>query len=394
MYSHLMSHVSGQQVQVARTSMVLDTVPAMFPGLTRVDDDIIASFSTVPDGWPGGRVGLIRSSDDGASWSEPTWVVEPDGTFDAALSAVSTATTTSGRVLLPYNTVSWPDGGGTDARQIAAHVAISDDAGRTWSAEPASLPAFHGPCVYGKIITTDSGTPGEPRLLWPVWGQEHPDERWRSTVFVSDDDGRSFAKLATVAYDPDARLTGGYAVPAVTGLDKNGNPLQDPGSDPDFRPHASIDGFNETTMIELEDRTLLAVARQQGARGDQNLQFFESRSADGGATWTEPTGIGISGMSPSLHLTDGGVPLLSYRRHAPERGAVAPGVEVRSGDQRGERWSTPTPLVDPHGHQPSAEYQCGYPAFVDVADGDVLAVFYSFRPRHGRYLAANWLSLH
>jgi hypothetical protein len=51
-------------------------------------------------------------------------------------------------------------------------------------------------------------------------------------------------------------------------------------------------------------------------------------------------------------------------------------------------------LEDPLGHRYRHEFEAGYPAFLNMDDGGVLAVFYSFDPAlpAERYLAANLLA--
>jgi len=88
---------------------------------------------------------------------------------------------------------------------------------------------------------------------------------------------------------------------------------------------------------------------------------------------------------------DDGTLLLATRRFAPDGGVGTPGVEVRRSDSGGRSWSAPLPLVDPHGYHYTSEYQCGYPAMVNLPGGDVLVVFYSYSPARRRFVAWNRL---
>lgn len=361
---------------------VVDDVPAMFPAVTAVGTDLLVSFSTVPDGWPGGRIGLVRSTDGGRTWSRPEFLAGPDETSEAALGAVSMTTTATGRVLLPYNRVSWV-GDGVDGRRISAHLISSDDGGRTWSAERRVAADFHGPAIYGRLLPTADG-----RILLPVWGQRREGDRWQAALYVSADDGATFTWLATVAHDPTARLTGAYAAPTVSGETADGRPDLSATTDPDFRPHAAIDGFNEFTVVEDGDR-LVAVLRQQGVGGDDSLQLFTAESVDGGRTWSPYAKLGFAGMSPCLHRRPSGRFVLAYRRATAD--GSAPGVELRLSDGVGRPWSDPIELEYPDGQRPTAEYQCGYPALTELPDGTLLVVFYGYRRDHGRYLVSNRL---
>lgn len=372
-------------IAVVETGVVVDEIPAMFPGVVSLGDELIASFSTVPDGWPGGSVGIARLTNGGRSWSSPQLLVDPDEHADAYLNAVGMTTLTDGTVLLPFNGVRWAPEGGVAGRRMSLHLLASQDGGASWERRDVQID-FAGPCVYGGIVQV-----GET-LLWPVWGQRHPDERWRSVVLTSDDGGRRWELGATIAYDPDARMTGNYPRPAKGGLDAGGRPRTDLTEDPDFRPHSPIDGFNETTIVALPDGSLLAVLRQQGVGGDDTTQLYRSRSHDGGQSWSTPTQVGISGMSPLLHVA-GDALLLGTRRRCSGGDGGVPAVEVRLSRTWGETWSAAVPLRDPFGTNYTAEYQCGYPAMVTIGAGLVLVVFYGFTPSGRRYVASNVIKI-
>jgi hypothetical protein len=368
--------------EIVDTAVVVDSVPAMFPGVVRLGEQLLASFSTVPDGWPGGEVGITRSSDGGRSWSAPTMVARPTGDIDACLNAVGMTALADGTVLLPYNAVRWTPGGGVAGRRISLHLLASRDAGRTW--EPRAVDVdFYAPCVYGAMVEID-GT-----VLWPIWGQRRPDERWRSALLRSSDGGGHWTLGATIGYDPNARIASSYAQPQASGLDDQGRPQPDLTRDPQFRPHSPIDGFNETTIGVDHDGSLLAVLRQQGVGGDDTTLLYRSRSSDSGDSWSRPEPMGFTGMSPLLHRLGQRLLLATRRRHREGEGGT-PGVEVRMSSSGGQ-WSAPVPLVDPHGTRYTAEYQCGYPAMTQLDAERVLVLFYGFTPAGRRYVAANVL---
>lgn len=377
---------------VVGSGVVVDSVAAMFPGLTWVGDQLLATYSTVPDGWPGGTVGMVHSADGGQTWTGPRTVVEPPAGYDAVLNAVGVTTLRDGNVLLPYNGVRWTPGRGVGGRVISLHLLRSTDGGQTWTGgDPIDI-GFYGPCVYGRLVELADG-----RVLWPVWGQQAADERWRSVLLESADAGFTWKVGVTIGYDPQARMAGPYTIPEVGGLGLDGNPDLSRTADPAFRPHSPIDGFTETTVEMIDSGRLLAVLRQQGVDGDETMQMFRSESIDDAATWSAPQRIGFAGMSPLLHRTVDGSLLLASRRFVPgggsstPGGSTTPGVEFRVSHDGGDTWSEPAPLRDPHGRQPTAEYQCGYPAMVNLPDGGVLTVFYSYAPDTGRFVAWNTL---
>jgi hypothetical protein len=373
------------EIRVHSCGVVIDSTPAMFPGVAGVGDDIVVSFSTVPDGWPGGEVGIVRSADGGASWSGPVIVARPQGGAQAVLNAVGLTALSDGSLLLPYNSVRWTPGGGVGGRIISLHLLTSRDGGFTWTGGDPIDVDFHGPCVYGGMLSQGG------RLLWPVWGQRRAGERWRSSLLESSDQGATWRLGATIGYDRQARMAGSYPMPAVSGLGPGGDPELQLTADPAFRPHSPIDGYSETSVAVCPDGSLLAVLRQQGVHGDNTLQLFRSRSGDGGRTWSPPEPMGFSGMSPLLHRISGGL-LLAYRRRIDPERAQPAAVEVRTADGAGTEWSRPIELIDPHGTVCMQEYQCGYPAMIDVGVGRVLALFYSFA-RERRFIAWNLLEL-
>lgn len=366
--------------------IVYDKGSAMFPGLVRAPDgDLVLTFSTMPDGLPGGQVQVIRSSDNGRTWSQPQVVACASKPSAAALNAVGLTTLRDGTILLPYNEVELH--GGYDDRDVSLFLLRSTDGGYTWSRPAQVARDIYEPCTYGQILECPDGT-----LLWPVWGRYRRGERWRSGLLRSRDRGVTWGEYRTIAYDPKARMDGDYRFSPVSGFDANGRFDPEAVAHPDFRPHSSVDGFNETSLMLLPDGTILAVLRQQGVRGSDRLELYQAVSTDGGDTWSHYEPIGICGMSPCLHWSPRGRLILAYRRSAPERHAnVRPGVALSWSEDGGHTWEGELVLTDPKGYCYTAEYQAGYPALINLDDSNILIVFYSYSPElpHGRYLAAN-----
>ncbi len=352
--------------------------PAMFPAATGIPGGVVLTYSTVPDGWPGGEVHAVRSTDGGSTWSSPVPVVVPTGEETAILAATGLARLRDGTLLLPVNGITWPAGSGTENRQARLRLTRSADDGATWEDSRVVDVDFFWPAVYGDILEFDDG-----ELLWPVWGRRVASERWRSVVLSSRDAGRSWSVKGTIAFDPDARLTGDYV--------ETGNGAQTGEEDTNavsFRPHDPTDGFSETSVVELADGRLFAVLRQQGVDGDQSLLFFGSFSDDRGETWSPYRSLGFSGMSPTLHRIGDGRLLLASRRSAPEGTGIAPAVDVRVASADAATWSEPLALREPLGGMLESEYQCGYPTIVPSADPAVVDVyFYSYAG--GRYIGRN-----
>lgn len=355
--------------------------PAMFPASARTGDAIVLAYSTVPDGWPGGEVRVVRSTDEGATWSHPIAVFSSHEGEDAVLSAVGLTCLSDGTLLLPLNAVAWGVGGDVSARSLALRLLRSTDGGLSWSGD-ATIEVSGGfawPAVYGELIERADG-----ELLWPIWGSLRAGERWRSALLSSLDRGRSWAVKGTIAFDPRARLRGPYVDSAAISVTGDAAQVREP----HFRPHDSTDGFTETSVRELPNGRLFAVMRQQGVGGDSRLTLYASWSDDAGATWRRYRSLGFSGTSPLVVAGAHGRLLLFSRRHVPHGSALTPAVEIRQSRDEGESWQYAGTLRDPNGTVLAAEYQCGYPSVVCANDG-ALVFFYSFLPGHGRFIAWN-----
>jgi len=336
---------------------------ALFPGLTRAaNGDLLASFCTQFDCQPDGKSFLIRSSDKGRTWNTPVPLVrsmKPDGCINLS---VGLTTLKDGTVLYPCCdtriTRKW------DQHEADLLILRSHDHGATWS-DP--LPIGTGmlePFAYGKIIELRNGD-----LLCPIWGKRVAEEPWRSGLVRSRDGGHTWDLHVTIGYDSNTRL------PSPQG------------------EVVHCAGFNEATLVELQDGRILAVLRQQGV-GRALRQLFQGVSCDGGQTWSVPQPMSLWGTSPSIHLTASGQLLLGYRNHKGNpQGLATPGVGISLSKDFGATWIEHRLLEDPQGYQYQHEFEAGYPAFLDLDRHRTLVLFYSYDPAldSPRYLAANLL---
>jgi hypothetical protein len=163
--------------------VICDKGPAMFPGLACAPNgDLILTFSTMPDGLPGGQLQMMRSDDGGWTWSQPQMVARASKANAAASTAVGLTTLRDGMMLLPYNEEELH--GSYEDRDVALFLLRSTNGGRTWSEPVRVVSDVHDPCMYGQILECVDGT-----LLWPIWGQYRLGERWRSGLLKSSDGG-------------------------------------------------------------------------------------------------------------------------------------------------------------------------------------------------------------
>ena len=143
-----------------------------------------------------GRLDLIRSTDQGKTWSAPSTVIDEE--FDDRNPALGQAS--DGTVVLAYAVAkNYDDTGlkfkGTRKDRVfdGVYLMRSSDNGRTWS-KPDRSSAIHDFYIgqgvvspYGKIVTAKDGT-----LLMAVYFEFFDDRGFQSSVCRSKDQGRSW----------------------------------------------------------------------------------------------------------------------------------------------------------------------------------------------------------
>ena len=286
---------------------------------------------------PFGQAVMITSADEGKTWSAPVAVIEtPLDDRDAGVVPFGengvivtsfTNTRAEQRAWNPGNaefmayldTITDED----EARYLGSTFRMSFDGGNTFGdirISPVTSP--HGP------MELSDGT-----LLWV--GRTYP-----NTDLPEEKKRIEAWRIAT-----DGTMTFVGAVPQV------------------YRDGRLVD-FWEPHAVELPDGTLLCHIRD-----DNHFTIYQTRSADGGRTWSEPVQLlaDRGGSPPHLFLHSSGVLICSYGyRNEPY------GVRLMLSTDGGQTWKKDLALWET-----DVSFDLGYPATAELRDGTLLTVFYA-----------------
>ena len=268
-----------------------------------------------------GKVQMIRSRDNGRTWSAAETVFDTD--IDDRDSGI--IVTARGAVLVSWFT--GPYGG----RWQGHWVIRSIDNGHTWeSPVRTDVATPHGPIQLkdGRLLFAGQRPhcshvpPGCDNLAAGA-------SPYEVSVVESRDDGRTWHPLAV------------FPIP----------------------PHERMLSFDEPHLLERDDGILIAMFRD--CNGAHYMR--RSESTDGGLTWLPIVTTSIRGLPPHLLcLSDSRILLTYARRWAPY------GVYACVSDDNGTTW-------DPaHEYRLSVatEDDLGYPASVQLADDSIWTVYY------------------
>lgn len=284
---------------------------------------------------PFGRVELMRSADEGRTWSYPRTVLDGPiddrdaGVLETAAGTILITTFTS----LAYEPLLAKQSGEVRERWEAAHNRVnagqrkqalgcwmirSTDGGLTFSGRyrvPVNSP--HGPVQLA-----------DGRLLYAGKALWEPDKR--VGVCESIDDGRTWKWLADI-----------------------------PVRDGDRRAD-----YHELHAVENPDGSLVLQLRNHNKR--HHRETLQCRSTDGGRSWSTPRSIEVWGLpSHLLRLGDGRL-LMSYgHRRKPF------GNQARISEDGGATWSEAITVSDD-----GTGGDLGYPSTVQLADGTLLTAWY------------------
>jgi hypothetical protein len=358
--SHVRAAAPAAQVEATRVISHLTHRYHGWPTLTRRASGellLVCSGGRESHVCPFGRIELMRSHDNGTTWSWPEVVLDGPiddrdaGVLETAKGTLLVTTFTS----LAYEPLlkkaaqadNWP--GDKLTRWQAAHQRVSaeqrqaalgvwmkrsTDGGVTWSGRYDCLvDSPHGPIQLA-----------DGRLLYAgkdLWREPH-----RVGVCESTDDGQSWKWLADI--------------PTRDGDDH--------------------EQYHELHAVEAADGRIVVQIRNHNAKNSR--ETLQSESADGGKTWSQPHSIGVWGLpSHLLRLQDDRLLMTYGHRRAPL------GNQARISADHGDTWSEAIILSGD-----GAAGDLGYPSTVQLADGSFVTVWYELLKgaTHAQLRQAKW----
>lgn len=236
-----------------------------------------ASYPT-PEAPTGGRAMLIRSTDEGVTWSKPETII--DTPYDDR--HPNFVELRDGTVLCSFFTYVPGDA----AKEPLAHRAViirSLDGGYTWEKTLRFPPSpFLGDATDGPIINLKDGS-----ALLAVYGGNSNDENTQIAIFNSRDSGKNWRLLSTIKTDHE---------------------------------------MSEPSVAQLKDGRLVLITRPEG-----DICW----SSDGGKTWTKPVSFGIRMYEPGLLLLKDGTLICLHGSYG------AGGLRVIFSRDGGHTWIAP-----------------------------------------------------
>lgn len=351
--------VAAQTVVVERTITLPNPADAYagWPTMTRLADGRLAVvFSGNRRGHVGpyGRVEMMFSSDQGATWTDPIEVFDsPTDDRDAGI-----VQTPAGTVLVTtFTSNGWSD---RYLKEIEAAWPPEEGVYRTW---------YNSPIDQTKLDDWRRRRDAIPRRWrgemqgW-ILRMPGPDQPWSQLVatpvhtphgpIVLNDGtllllGRSKARLEAHRSEDDG-LTWSHLgdVPVRSGDD------------------AATD-YHEAHVAQLESGRLVAHIRHHGERNKYEL--LQTVSEDGGATWSVPESTGIWGFPAHLLALGGERVMTTYgKRREPFS------IAVRTSEDGGRVWSDESIIAELPPHN-----DMGYPSTVRLSDNTFATLWYCAR---------------
>ncbi|WP_018628704.1 sialidase family protein [Niabella aurantiaca] len=313
------------------------------------DNELLVAYSGDRDSHvcPFGKTQLLRSLDNGKTWSAPTTITNsPLDDRDAGIIQTKKGTlVVSWFTSLAFENPAWKGAynkyarigekisGETKKEWLGNWTKRSLDGGKTWQVPSRTAgTAPHGPVNLKSGDLLYAGT-GKYKSMGPV------------LIEKSTDDGRTWKVIGSIPLPENAK------------------------------------SISEPHVIECSSGKLLAMIRNE-SKAFHSGHLLQSESHDGGKTWTLAKETGIWGYPPHLTRLKNNVLLLTYGHRKPSYSQRA----CLSYDE-GKTWDIENEVIltgSPNGDM-------GYPSTVQLMDGSLLTVYYQ-SPGNGQ--PTNILSTH
>jgi photosystem II stability/assembly factor-like uncharacterized protein len=283
----------------------------------------------------GGRALLIRSTDEGKTWSKPVTLIDtPADDRHPAFVELR-----DGTILCSFFTyVGEPENGDlSKAPELAArvHITRSFNGGRTWEQKPRTV---RTPFLYdetdGPFVRLKDGS-----VLIAINGRPRSGPPDQAAVLRSTNRGKTWKLLSTIKADHDLQEITVAELPArgLAPWDKRG-------------PDGAGTRQNDPTGLVLM------------ARAEGDICWSE----DHGHTWTPPVTFGMRMYAPSLYVLRDGTLVCLHGSYAPGHG----GLRVIFSTDGGRTWIAP---AKDHGFLVDQAY--GYGKAMELPDGSLFITY-------------------
>ena len=344
-----------------------------WPTVCRLQNgELLAVFSGDRDEHvcPYGKVQLIRSKDDGETWSEPVTIANgilddrDAGVVQLPNGEVAVTWFTSIAYASPGILKRHPEYGRHHGKippemvqeHLGYYLIRSSDNGATWS-KPEKL-ANCDQTPHGPIVLKDGSLLQIGR---------------RTKTDVNAAGRNTFDKtVISVSRSTDNGHTWNYLCPEIATEKGEGD-----------RPAM----FHEPHVAELADGSLVGMVRYHGSEGENaqpgNGYMRITFSKDQGRTWTPMTATPLLGLPPHLLTLPDGKLLCVYGRRLAKPGF---GEFACLSDDGGRTWDVANEIL----LMPAENGDLGYPASCLLPNGDILTVYYQKSGAKTVLMATKW----
>ena len=204
---------------------------------------------------------------------------------------------------------------------------LSYDAGKSWEGPEnvyLHIPQAKGAAFNGRsFLELPDG-----KLINATHLCFKDEEKIRVVIVISEDKGRHWEYLSTVAYDPDI----------------------------------DTEGFTEPALLQLASGELVCVMRTEGYH-----PMLQSFSSDLAKSWSTPVEIPGDGVWPDLCLMESGIVACAYGR---------PGCNIMfSLDGTCREWSHHTAIIPPFERKEQGTWSHSYNAVREIRPGELLYIY-------------------